>query len=504
MIIDTIIPQHRDDLLGLIIITLSVVCAFQVLFEVIIRILGISAANSVTYTLGVEVFSRLFQAVPSTWRNWSTGDTISRVAEIDKIRNFLGEVSTGAILDAIFIIIALGLITMLSVDIAFFILASLPFQLVVYVIFSKPLRRRLDKEFIAGAVHNNRLVEAVGGYITIKALGAESHVAKSLNYSLNQSLTSFFKSGILETMNEKLLFSIERVLSVIIIYIGMNDVMNGELSLGQLVAIQMLTSRITGPLARFAVVWSAWQALYIARQRLGEIVHADAEGNLNRPLLTKVSGGGRLVFDKISFGYGGRRTLLEQLSLSIGPGGITLITGGSGRGKSTVGRLAAGLETPESGAVLLDGININVLDPTDIRSQILYLPQEPYTMQGSLRENLEIGNEWATDEMLESALRAAGAQEMLHEFEEGLDTLIGVHGRSCSGGERQRIALARMLLRKPRVFILDEPTNALDSTANSVIVDTIQSMSKECTMIIITHSPEIWGNVNQVIDFDRM
>lgn len=153
---------------------------------------------------------------------------------------------------------------------------------------------------------------------------------------------------------------------------------------------------------------------------------------------------------------------------------------------------------------MLDGININVLDPTDIRSQILYLPQEPYTMQGSLRENLEIGNEWATDEMLESALRAAGAQEMLHEFEEGLDTLIGVHGRSCSGGERQRIALARMLLRKPRVFILDEPTNALDSTANSVIVDTIQSMSKECTMIIITHSPEIWGNVNQVIDFDRM
>lgn len=504
VIIDTALPQYDDDLLAVVVSVLIVAAALQVLFELAVRLLGFSAANSVTYALGVVVFSNLMSIDPSAWRKWSAGDTISRVAEIDKIRNFLGEISTGAILDGIFLIVALYLIATINASIALIVVASLPVQLFLYLMFATPLKKRLDHEFSAAALHNSRLVETINGILTIKSFGAEDFISRRLSDSLKGSLVTFYNAAFLEVVAEKSIYAVERALSVIIIFVGALAVIDNSMSLGQLVAVQLLSTRISGPLARFASVWSAWQAMHIARTRLGEIVCGLHPKKTRGLIIDAKKHGGTLTFDRVSFAYDGSYKVFDDFSLSLGPNGVTLITGSSGRGKSTLAKLGAGLERPCSGNVYINPSDMLEHGVLPASSPVLYIPQDPYVMPGSLRENLLFGSGVLPDEMLKNALMEAGAENFFLTLPNGLDTVLGANGKICSGGERQRIAIARALLRAPRVMIFDEPTSALDRFSAEIVIETLIRKSVDCTVVVITHAPENWPSPIEIINLDLL
>jgi subfamily B ATP-binding cassette protein HlyB/CyaB len=263
----------------------------------------------------------------------------------------------------------------------------------------------------------------------------------------------------------------------------------------------LVAEKVAGPVSGFAGLWESWQNIKISRQRLGDILTVDMEPFNELPLLDKnlVSD---LQFDNVSFEYQSGIPILNDFSATAAAQSLTLVIGPSGIGKSTFGRLASGIESPTSGAILLGGANIAAHEPHGVRTKIAYVPQEPYLFSGSIRENLKIGIEDASEEALWAALKVAAADQMVERMPNGLDTDVGERGAALSGGQRQRIAMARSLLHRPKVLVLDEPTSALDGAAQTQMVEEIEGLRDQMTVIVITHRPDVFTGADQVIDFE--
>ena len=502
VIIDRILPFQREASLIVVVAVFVAVGIFQLGFEVLSAILGMRTANRVTRELGARVFDHLFKLPFGYFRKWSVGETIARVSETDTIRAFLVGTTTGVFLDLLFVVIYLAILLTLSVPLTMIVLAALPLQFLIYLGFGPFLRRRLRTQFDAGAAHQNQLVENISGVAAVKALSAEGVMLRRVDQTLHANLEAGYRVGVLNIWSDKLLFIIERAITISIIYFGAQFVFAGQMTLGELIAFHLLAEKVTGPIANFSSLWESWQNIRVSRQRLGDVVNTPMEPFGELPKLPpKLQG--RLEFRSVDFAYMPGAPVLEQFDFVAEPNTLTLVVGPSGVGKSTFGRLASGIDVPDSGKVTIDGENIADFDPNDVRTRVSYVPQEPYLFSGSLRENLTLGDSSATDEMIERALRISAADRLVEQLPHGLDTQVGERGAALSGGQRQRVAIARALVRRPKVIILDEPTSALDAAAQARMAQELQVLKSEATLIIITHSPDLFVDPDQIVDFGR-
>jgi subfamily B ATP-binding cassette protein HlyB/CyaB len=502
VIIDRILPFQREASLVVVVAVFIAVGIFQLGFEVLSTILGMRTANRVTRELGARIFAHLFKLPFRKYRKWSVGEIIARVSETDTIRAFLVGTTTGVFLDLLFVGIYLAILLMLSVPLTMIVLAALPLQFLIYVGFGPLLRHRLRVQFDAGAAHQTQMVENISGIAAVKALSAEGKMLHRLDETLHANLEAGYRVGMLNLWNDKLLFVIERAITIGIIYFGAQFVFAGQMTLGELIAFHLLAEKVTGPIANFSNLWESWQNIRVSRQRLGDIVNTPVEPFGALPKLpAKLKG--RLEFRAVDFAYLPGAPVLEQFDFVAEPNTLTLVVGTSGVGKSTFGRLASGIDVPDSGEVTIDGENIADFDPNDVRTRVSYVPQEPYLFSGSLRENLTLGDSSATDEMIERALRISAADRLVDQLPHGLDTQVGERGAALSGGQRQRVAIARALVRRPKVIILDEPTSALDAAAQARMAQELQALKSEATLIIITHSPDLFVDPDQIVDFGR-
>lgn len=503
VIIDRILPFQREASLIVVVAIFAVVSLFQMGFEVLSSLLGILTANKVTREFGSRIFDHLFKLPFSHFRKWSVGETMARVSETDTIRNFLVGTTTGVFLDLLFVVIYIGVLLSLSVPLTMIVLIALPLQALVYFAFGPFLRQRLRVQFDAGAKHQTQMVENISGIAAVKALSAEGKMLERLDQTLGNSLFASYRVGVLNIFSDKLTFIIERGVTISIIYVGANLVFAGEITLGQLIAFHLLAEKVTAPIANFSKLWESWQNIKVSRQRLGDIVNTEMEPFNERPrLLPNVEP--RLTFENVDFAYLEGSPILKRFNFEAAPNSLTLIVGPSGIGKSTFGRLASGIDVPSEGKVLLGGENIAKFEPNDVRNKVAYIPQEPYLFSGTLRENLLIGEENATDEDIEEALRISAADTLVARMPMGLDTHVGERGSALSGGQRQRIAIARSLLKKPKVIILDEPTSALDDVAQRKMAEELERLKATTTLIIITHRPDVFGQPDQIIDFEKL
>ncbi len=503
VIIDRILPFEREASLMVVVAVFAAVSLFQVGFQILSELLGMLTANRVTRELGGRIFEHLFRLPFSHFRKWSVGETIARISETDTIRAFLVGTTTGVLLDLIFVIVYIGVLFTLSPQLTLIVLAALPIQIFIYFCFGPFLRRRLRVQFDAGAAHQAQMVENISGIAAVKALSAEREMLQRLDQTLHASLNAGYRVGLLNIWNDKLLFIVEKTITISIIYFGAQLVFAGEITLGQLIAFHLLAERVTGPIENFSSLWEAWQNVRVSRQRLGDVVNTPMEPFDALPKLAKMVEP-RLTFQSVSFAYHPEAPILTGFDFVAAPNTLTLIVGPSGVGKSTFGRLASGIDVPNQGKILLGQEDIANYDPKDVRTHIAYVPQDPYLFSGTLRDNLTLGDEPVDQVRLDWALRIAAADTLVSQLPKGLETHVGERGSALSGGQRQRIAIARSLVRAPKVIILDEPTSALDAEAQRRMAAELQALTAEATVIIITHNPDVFDAPDQVVDFGAL
>ncbi|MEP3637088.1 MAG: peptidase domain-containing ABC transporter [Paracoccaceae bacterium] len=503
VIIDRILPFQREASLLVVVAIFAAVSLFQMGFEILSSLLGALTANKVTREFGSRIFDHLFKLPFGHFRKWTVGETIARVGETDTIRSFLVGTSTGVFLDLLFVVIYIGVLLSLSLPLTLIVLVALPLQALIYFAFGPFLRRRLRAQFDAGARHQTQMVENISGVAAVKALSAERKMLERLDSTLHDSLNASYRVGLLNIFSDKLTFIVERGVTISIIFVGANLVFAGELTLGQLIAFHLLAEKVTDPIANFSSLWESWQNIRVSRQRLGDIVNVPMEPFGARPKLP-LGIQPRLSFENVTFGYVEGVPILKRFDFKAEPNTLTLVVGPSGIGKSTFGRLAAGIDEPSEGQIRLGDEDIAKFEPHDVRSKVAYIPQEPYLFSGTLRENLLIGEQEASEEDLQTALRVAAADSVVERLPLGLDTNVGERGSALSGGQRQRIAIARSLLKKPKVLILDEPTSALDDAAQRTMAEELARLKSTTTVIIITHRPDVFHDPDRVIDFEAL
>lgn len=503
VIIDRILPFQRESSLIVVAVVFVATSIFQGAFSVVSAILGILTGNRVTKEFADRIYSHLFHLPFAYFRAWPVGETISRLSETDTIRAFIVGAAAGVLLDVVFTFLYLAILFSLSSQLTLILLAGLPLQALVYFGFGPFLRERLRDEFDTGAKMQTHVVESVSGAQTLKALAIEDRACEKISEALELNMASSVRVQMLRLVSDQILFVVERAVTIGIVIYGAGLVFSSNLSLGELIAFHLIASKVSAPLSNFATLWESWQNIRVSRQRLADILCVESERAAVLPDLV-VSKIDTLVLSSVSFTYDGEAdALFSNISLQAERGQVSLVVGPSGSGKSTLARIAAGLEKTDFGTVEVGGHNIQLYNPGSIRRHICYVPQDPVLFSGSIRQNLQaVAPSFSSAEYYD-ALETASMLGQVNSFALGIDQQVGERGLALSGGQRQRVALARSLLKRPKVLILDEPLSALDEHNRLVLAANLRELAKSIVLIIITHQKEDFPDAKIVCTFAK-
>ena len=441
--------------------------------------------------LDVELGSKLFRhmlGLPlSYFEGRRVGDTVTRVRQLESIREFLTNASLSVLVDPAFTIVFLVAMWVYSPTLFWIVAATIPAYVVVSLLLTGPLRRRLDEKFERGSANNALLVESVSGMQTVKAAAVEPQWQERWERQLAGYSASNQRVINLGNTGSQAVQLISKVSLAAILFFGAREVIAGALTVGGLVAFNMFAQRVSGPVIRMAQLWQDFQQVRLSIDRLGDVLNTPVEpGAGSRIALPSVKGAIR--FDGVKFRYSldGPWTL-EDISFDLPPGGTLGIAGSSGSGKSTLTKLLQRLYTPAGGRVLIDGVDIAQIDPAWLRRQIGVVLQENLLFNRSIRENIALANPAMPLENVMAASQLSGAHEFILTLPQGYDTIIEERGVNLSGGQRQRIAIARALVTQPRILILDEATSALDAESEEIIQTNLKAMARGRTVLIIAH-----------------
>jgi subfamily B ATP-binding cassette protein HlyB/CyaB len=347
-------------------------------------------------------------------------------------------------------------------------------------------------------------VESVSGVETLKAMAVEPQMQRRWEEQLAAYVSASFKAANLGNIAGQVAGLINKVTTVLILWIGATLVMKNELSVGQLIAFNMLAGRVSGPILRLVQLWQDFQQAGISVQRLGDILNTPPEPGYNPGRATLPALKGEVRFEQVAFRYGpDRPRVLDGIELQIEPGEVIGIVGRSGSGKSTLTKLIQRLYVPEAGRLLIDGVDLALVEPAWLRRQVGVVLQENRLFNRTVRENIALADPAMSMERVVAAAQQSGAHAFILERPEGYDTLVGEQGSSLSGGQRQRIAIARALVTNPRILIFDEATSALDYESEHIIQQNMRQICKQRTVFIIAHRLSAVRDANRIIVIDR-
>ena len=503
VIIDKVLVHRGLTTLDVLAIGLMVLSLFEVVLGGLRSYVFSHTTNRVDVVLGARLFGHLLRLPLAYFEARRVGDSVARMRELENIRNFLTGSALTLLIDLLFTVVFFAVLYYYSPRLTAVVAGTIPFYTGLSVGVTPILRRRLEEKFNRGAENQAFLVESVSGIQTLKALAVEPQMQRRWEEQLAGYVEASFKASNLGNIASQSAGFINKVSVVLILWIGATLVMQGELSVGQLIAFNMIAARISGPILRLVQLWQDFQQAGISVRRLADILNTPAEAGYNpgRGTLPALKGAVRL--DHVGFRYApDLPQVLCDVSLDIGPGEVIGIVGRSGSGKSTLTKLIQRLYVPESGRVLIDGVDLALIEPAWLRRQVGVVLQENFLFNRSVRENIALANPGMPMERVIAAARLAGAHDFILELPEGYDTVLGEHGANLSGGQRQRIAIARALVGNPGILILDEATSALDYEAERIIQQNMRAICRGRTVFIIAHRLTAVRHVDRILVVD--
>jgi ATP-binding cassette, subfamily B, bacterial HlyB/CyaB len=504
LVIDKVLVHHSMSTLDVLAFGLATVLTFETLLSALRNWLFSHTTNRVDSELSSRMFRHLLNLPLSYFEARRVGDSVARVRELERIREFLTSNAVTVVLDLFFAIVFFVVMYLYSPMLTLIVVLSIPFYIVISVLITPTLRARLDEKFARGAENQAFLVESVTAIGTLKAMAVEPQMRERWEKQFSGYTQTGFQVTTLANWGNHLIQLVSKLTTVAILYFGAKSVIDGDLTVGSLVAFNMLSGRVAAPILRLSQLWQDFQQVRISVDRLGDVLNAPAEPeyNPNRASLPPIKG--LISFDKVRFRYRpDAPEALRGVSVEIAAGEVLGIVGPSGSGKSTLTKLVQRLYVPEQGRVLVDGVDLALVDPPWLRRQIGVVLQENILLNRTVRENISLDDPTRPMEAVITAAELAGAHEFILALNHGYDTVIDERGANLSGGQRQRIAIARALITDPRILILDEATSALDAESEEIIQANLRRISQGRTVVIIAHRLSAVRQCHRIITVEQ-
>jgi subfamily B ATP-binding cassette protein HlyB/CyaB len=505
VIFDKVLVQNSVDTLSVMGIFLVGVAAVEAVLSSLRTYLFVDTTNRIDLSLGTEVINHLLRLPLSYFERRPVGELAIRVNEMENIRQFLTGTALTVVLDAVFSVVYLLVMVFYSPVLTLVALATVPLFALLTLFVSPLIRQQARTKAERNAATHSYLVEVLAGVQTMKAQNLELRSRWQWQERYARYVSAGFKSVITSTTAGAVSSFLEKLSSLLVLWVGAYLVLQGTLTLGQLVAFRILANYVTNPLLRLIQLWQSFQETALSLERLGDIIDANQEADApdsHHILMPSIQGAVKYSNVAFSFGQGGNLQLCN-INLDIPAGTFVGIVGQSGSGKSTLTKLLPRLYELKSGQISIDNYDISKVELYSLRRQIGMVLQDTLLFDGTIRENIALSNPDADDEQIIAAAQTAFAHDFIMALPNGYNTRVGERGSALSGGQRQRIAIARTILQNPQLLILDEATSALDYNAERQVCLNLAETMRGRTFFFITHRLNTIRNADVILMMDQ-
>ena len=504
VVIDKVLVSRTLSTLDVLIIGLIAIALFDTVLGFLRSYLFAHTTNRIDVELGARLFRHLVALPISYFQARRVGDSVARVRELENIRNFITGSALTLVIDLFFTFVFLAVMFIYSPLLTAIVIGSFPFYIGISVGATPLFRERLNDKFARGAENQAFLVETVTGVETLKAMAVEPQMQRRWEEQLAGYVAASFRVIRLGNAASQTVQFINKLVTAGILFFGAKLVIGGSLTIGELVAFNILAGRVSAPVLRLAQMWQDFHQARLSVARLGDILNTPAETTFSAGRTALPALRGEIVFDHVTFRYRiDGPEVLHDVSFNVPAGQVIGIVGPSGSGKSTLAKLVQRLYVPESGRVLVDGVDLAMVDSSWLRRQMGIVLQDNILFNCSIRDNIALAEPGIPNDRVVAAATLAGAHEFILELPEGYDTIVGERGSTLSGGQRQRIAIARALLTEPRVLIFDEATSALDYESEQNFQRNLAHIAVGRTVLIIAHRLSTVRFADRILTLDH-
>ena len=501
LVIDKVLVHHSVSTLWVLAAGIVIALLFESTFGFMRRMLTLWGTNKIDIRLTRRTFAQLLSLPIDYFETTSAGVVVRHMQQMEKIRNFLTGRMFSTALDLTALFILLPILFSYSIKLAMIVLLFTLMISAIVAILVPTFQRRLNDLYTAEGERQALMVETIHGMRTVKALAIEPMQRRAWDQRSANALNQHFRVGQISIAGNAITDFLGKLLPVVIIVIGAQDVFDQTLSVGALIAFQMLSGRVSSPLIALVGLVNEYQETALSVRMLGEVMNRAPEGRSGglRPDLR-----GNITFDNVVFRYpGAQNNALDRASFQIKEGSVIGIVGRSGSGKTTITKVIHGLYKIQEGIVRFDGYDAREIDLSHLRRQVGVVLQENFLFHGTVRENIAATMPEASFEDIVEAARAAGADEFIERMPQGYDTMLEENASNLSGGQKQRLSIARALLAKPRILVLDEAASALDPESEAIFINNLSRIAVGRTVIMVSHRLSTLVNADSILVMQR-
>ncbi len=504
VVVDKVLSHKAMNTLYTIAVGILIVYIYELIITLCKSYLFVHTTSRIDVILSSRLFKHLFALPLKYFENRRAGETVARVRELDHIRSFLTGTPLSSMIDSFFIIVYIAVMCFYSGKLTLIVVLSIPLFAILSLIITPLFKKSLDRKFETGAQAQSFLVESINGIQTIKSFALEDKFLDKWGGLQADYVKAGYNTSMISQTSNAVANFIQHTVDLFILVFGAKLVIDGRLSIGQLVAFRMLSGRVSGPVLRLVQLWQEYQQADLSVKRIGDIFNSPTEIKSENMISSVPRINGRIRFDNVRFRYRmDGSDVLHGISFEMKENMIYGLVGRSGSGKSTISKLIQRLYIPQAGKITIDGMDVSLLPPALLRSQIGVVLQENFMFNGTVADNISIHCPECSIEKVMEAAKTAGAHGFIMELDEGYDTIIGEKGVSLSGGQKQRIAIARAIINDPRILIFDEATSALDYESESIIQNNLKDICKDRTVLIIAHRLSTLSSADEILVIDK-